>query len=90
MFGYPFNGSLGNLIDAELPSMDYIDFALDWTMTDNIRVIAGVKNVTDEDPPITNSQVFGISAPPFGNGNTYPVIYDAFGREVFVSMTTRF
>jgi hypothetical protein len=34
--------------------------------------------------------VFGVSAPPFGNGNTFPVIYDSLGREVFLTMTTRF
>ncbi|MDZ4870113.1 MAG: TonB-dependent receptor [Alphaproteobacteria bacterium] len=90
VFGYPFNGPQGNEIDATLPAYDYFDVAVDWTMSDNIRVVAGVKNVTDEDPPVTDSQVFGISAPPFGNANTYPVVYDAFGREVFVSMTTRF
>jgi iron complex outermembrane receptor protein len=90
VFGYPFNGTLGNEIDATLPSFDYFDVAVDWSMSDNIRLVAGIKNLTDEDPPVTDSQVFGISAPPFGNANTYPVIYDAFGREVFVSMTTRF
>jgi iron complex outermembrane recepter protein len=90
VFGYPYNGPLGNLPDAELSSYDYFDLALDWSMSDNIRVVAGVKNITDEDPPVTDSQIFGISAPPFGNANTYPVVYDAFGREVFLSMTTRF
>ncbi|MBL8780733.1 MAG: TonB-dependent receptor [Alphaproteobacteria bacterium] len=90
VFGYPFNGPLGNEIDGTLPSFDYFDVSVDWSMSDNIRLVAGIKNLTDEDPPVTDSQVFGISAPPFGNANTYPVVYDAFGREVFVSMTTRF
>ena len=90
VFAYPFNGSLGDVTDDTISSFDYFDVAMDWAMSDNIRVVAGVKNLLDEDPPVVDSQSWGISSPPFGNANTYPVVYDAFGREVFVSMTTRF
>jgi len=90
VFGYPFNGPLGDLTDDTIESFDYFDASVDWAMSDNIRVIAGVKNILDQDPPAVDSQSWGISSPPFGNANTYPVVYDAFGREVFVSMTTRF
>jgi outer membrane receptor protein involved in Fe transport len=90
VFGYPFNGELGDVTDDTIESFDYFDASVDWAMSDNIRVIAGVKNILDQDPPAVDSQSWGISSPPFGNANTYPVVYDAFGREVFVSMTTRF
>jgi outer membrane receptor protein involved in Fe transport len=90
VFGYPFNGELGDVTDDTIDSFDYFDASVDWAMSDNIRVIAGVKNILDQDPPAVDSQSWGISSPPFGNANTYPVVYDAFGREVFVSMTTRF
>ena len=69
---------------------DYFDLAVDWSVSDNIKITGGVNNVADDDPPIIDSNTLGISAPPFGNANTYPVIYDSLGREVFVGMTTRF
>lgn len=90
VFNYPFAGPLDDLSDAKISSFDYFDVAFDWAASDHIRVIAGVNNVTDEDPPVIDSQAFGISSPPFGNANTYPVVYDSLGRQVFVSMTTRF
>ena len=89
-FQYQFNGPLGDLSSAKLPQMNYYDVSVDWQISDNFRLTGGIKNVTDEDPPHTDSQVFGISSPPYGNGNTYPTVYDAFGREMFLSMTTRF
>jgi outer membrane receptor protein involved in Fe transport len=76
--------------DAEIPHYDYFDIAFDWTVSDHLAIRGGINNVTDEDPPVLDSNTFGISGPPFGNANTYPVVYDSLGREVFVAMTTRF
>ena len=45
----------------------------------------GVNNVLDEDPPL--SSVVG-TAP--GNGNTYPQVYDALGRYIFMGATFDF
>jgi iron complex outermembrane receptor protein len=90
VFDFPFNGPLGDLSDATISSFDYFDVSFDWAASDHIRVIAGVTNIGDVDPPVIDSQFFGISSPPFGNANTYPVAYDSLGRQVFVSMTTRF
>jgi hypothetical protein len=44
----------------------------------------------DKDPPIVDSNNLGVSSPPFGNANTYPVVYDSLGREVFIALSTRF
>ena len=49
------------------------------------RAGAGVNNILDEDPPL--SSIVG-TAP--GNGNTYPQIYDAFGRYIFLGATVDF
>jgi outer membrane receptor protein involved in Fe transport len=51
---------------------------------------AGVNNVFDKDPPIVDSNSFGISAPAFGNGNTYPQVYDSLGRTIFIGITADF
>jgi outer membrane receptor protein involved in Fe transport len=79
-----------NAPDAEIPSYDYFDLAFDWSLTDKIMVTGGINNLTDEDPKALDSNNIGVSSPPFGNGNTFPVVYDSLGREVFIGMTTKF
>jgi iron complex outermembrane recepter protein len=90
VFDFPAGGPLGDLSDGSIPAYDYFDLGVDWNITDNVRLLGGINNVVDEDPPLIDSQFHGISSPPFGNANTYPVVYDSMGRQVFVSMTTRF
>jgi iron complex outermembrane recepter protein len=36
---------------------------------------------------VVDSNVFPASGPPFGNGNTFPGLYDALGREFFFGVT---
>ncbi len=84
------NNGFFDAADASIPAYDYFDVAFEWTMTDNIRITGGINNLTDQDPPVLDSNVLGVSGPPFGNGNTFPVIYDSLGREGFISMTTQF
>ena len=76
--------------DASIPSFNYLDLSGEWRIRDHITMHAGVNNVFDKDPPIVDSNSFGISAPPFGNGNTYPQVYDSLGRTIFVGITADF
>ncbi|NOT40495.1 MAG: TonB-dependent receptor [Alphaproteobacteria bacterium] len=76
--------------DAAIPAEDYFDVSFDWTMSEHLTLRGGVNNVTDNDPFVLDSNILGISSPPFGNANTYPVVYDSLGREVFIGLTTRF
>jgi len=41
--------------------------------------------VFDRDPPLS-----GIVGAGFGNGNTYPQVYDALGRRFFFNLTAGF
>jgi outer membrane receptor protein involved in Fe transport len=52
---------------------------------ESYEVRFGINNVMDEDPPLS-SQV-GSGA---GNGNTYPQVYDALGRYMFMGLTAKF
>jgi iron complex outermembrane receptor protein len=46
-----------------------------------------VNNVLDKDPPFAStSSVTSI----LGNGNTYPQLYDTYGRVVYLNLTWRF
>ncbi|HEY3811610.1 MAG TPA: TonB-dependent receptor [Caulobacteraceae bacterium] len=76
--------------DAHIPAYNYLDLSGEWRIRDHIVMHAGVNNVFDKDPPIVDSNSFGISAPPFGNGNTYPQVYDALGRTIFIGITADF
>ncbi|WP_035571313.1 TonB-dependent receptor domain-containing protein [Hyphomonas adhaerens] len=72
-------------INKTLDSQSYFDLSGSWNATDYMSLRLGVNNVTDEEPPL--SSVVG-NAP--GNGNTYPQIYDAYGRYIFMGATFDF
>ena len=74
-----------NAVDRELAARNYIDLAGSYRVTKGLTVSGGVNNVFDKDPPITSQLATGA-----GNGNTYPSIYDALGRKVFLNATYKF
>jgi outer membrane receptor protein involved in Fe transport len=49
----------------------------------------GINNLFDKDPPVVDSAGYSISGPPFGNGNTYPGVYDVLGRTMYVALTAK-
>ncbi|NRA29638.1 MAG: TonB-dependent receptor [Parvularculaceae bacterium] len=65
-------------INSELDSQNYLDVSAIYPVNDMITLRAGINNILDNDPPL--SSIVG-TAP--GNGNTFPQIYDSFGRFVF-------
>lgn len=69
---------------AELASRDYFDIAAAFNVTKNITLRATVNNLLDKDPPVR------LNGAGFVNGNTYPVVYDALGRKVGLSLTAKF
>ena len=76
--------------DANIPAYNYMDIAATWRFHDKYTFRAGMNNVFDKTPPLLDANSFGISAPPFGNGNTYPQVYDPLGRVMFVGVTADF
>ncbi|MBK5920310.1 hypothetical protein CCR80_04555 [Rhodothalassium salexigens] len=72
-------------INQKLPSENYFDMSLNAMVSDYLRVRVGVNNVFDNDPPL--SSIVGAG---FGNGNTFPQVYDALGRFIFAGFTVSF
>ncbi len=72
-------------VDRELAAQNYIDLAATYNINKTFTVRGGINNITDRDPPLS-AQV-GAGA---GNGNTYPQVYDAVGRRIFVNFTAKF
>jgi iron complex outermembrane receptor protein len=76
-----------NPTDAHIPDYSYLDLSFKYRVNDKVSLRGGVNNVLDTVPPLLDSNSFGISAPPFGNGNTYPELYDPLGRYMFIGFT---
>ncbi|MFO1393739.1 MAG: TonB-dependent receptor [Steroidobacteraceae bacterium] len=71
--------------DKYLGSRNYIDLGATYTFAEHYTMNAGINNLFDEAPPLSGS----LPTSP-ANGNTYPGIYDALGRYVFVGLTAKF
>lgn len=72
-------------VDRTLGAQDYLDISASWSITKQLTLSGGINNLLDKDPPISAQVGAG-----FGNGNTYPQVYDAMGRRVFLGLTAKF
>ncbi|MFT3978314.1 MAG: TonB-dependent receptor [Sphingomonas bacterium] len=71
--------------DAHVGAQSYFDLALTARVQDKYTFRIGANNILDRDPPIMSATASPISS--FGNGNTYPGIYDSLGRYIFVGLS---
>jgi iron complex outermembrane receptor protein len=81
------NPGLQYLTDKSFSSQSYIDLTANFTIHNNLNFRVGVNNVFDKDPPVLGSS--NCSAGPC-NGGTFPQVYDALGRFVFVGLSADF
>jgi len=68
-----------------LDSQNYFDLSAVYTFAEKYTLTAGINNVLDESPPLSGQVGTG-----FGNGNTFPQVYDALGRYVFFGLSAKF
>lgn len=73
-----------NEITKTFAAQNYLDLSLSYRLTKAITLAGSINNLLDKDPPT------GVTGAPFGNGNTYPVVYDALGRRVTLSLNAKF
>ncbi|KQN02010.1 MULTISPECIES: TonB-dependent receptor domain-containing protein [Sphingomonas] len=71
--------------DARVKAQNYFDLAATVRVADKFTYRMGVNNILDKTPPILSATASPIGS--FGNGNTYPGIYEAIGRYLFVGLT---
>ena len=57
-------------------------------LADKLTVRVGCNNLLDKAPPLVGAT--NIAAPPTGNGNTFPGVYDSLGRYIFAELTAQF
>jgi outer membrane receptor protein involved in Fe transport len=77
------NGSLISP-NGKFPSMSYFDLSAAYDVTKSITARLGFRNLFDKDPPLA------VTGAPFGNGNTYPQVYDSLGRQINLNLTATF
>ena len=83
------NGGVPNSFpgNVELKSQSYFDLSLSARLADRFNFRLGANNLFDKSPPVAGGDVVGA---PFGNGNTFPQMYDALGRYLFAGVTVDF
>jgi len=78
------SGTLGTLAGTWVPARSYFDLGVSYTALSKYTVRMGVNNVFDKDPPLIG---YDYVQPPLLNGNTFPQVYDALGRYIFINVT---
>jgi outer membrane receptor protein involved in Fe transport len=73
--------------NKKIDAQSYFDLTLSARIADKYQFRLGANNILDKEPPIVGGEV---SNAPFGNGNTYPQVYDALGRFLFAGVTVDF
>lgn len=73
-------------INKRIAAYNYFDLAATWSPRPDVTLRVGVNNMFDKDAPAIAAGL--LSA--FGNGNTYPGVYDPMGRTMFVGITANF
>ncbi len=86
-------GAAGDPTDAKIGAYGYLDLTMLWQLRKNLQFRAGINNIADRDPPVLDSNnipVIGAGVPNYGNGNTFPGVYDSLGRQIFMGVTANF
>lgn len=73
--------------NLRLSAADYFDLTLSARLAQRLNLRIGANNILDSDPPVAGSQVVPAG---FGNGNTFPQVYDSLGRYLFAGFTVDF
>jgi outer membrane receptor protein involved in Fe transport len=81
------NGGISNT-DAFISSYSYFDVTAAIKLADKVTFRLGVNNILDKQPPVIGAT--NLPAPPIGNGNTMPQVYDSLGRYIFGSVIVQF
>ena len=75
-----------------ISAFNYVDLTAALNVYKNIRFTVGVNNIADKDPPLVVNGDCSTSSPAGANcnGNTFPGVYDAMGRYIFMQLQANF
>ncbi len=73
--------------DAYFSSRSYLDLTGTVNLSEHWNLRVGINNLLDKSPPLAG----GTNLPStYGNGNTFPQVYDSLGRYIFATITATF
>lgn len=75
-----------SVINRKIDDYNYFDLSLTQSIGKQLTLRAGMNNMFDKDPPAIAAGILSS----FGNGNTYPGVYDSLGRNIFIGATVNF
>jgi len=78
------DGGPQNTINDHFSAKNYFDLSGQYYASERVTFRAGINNLLDTDPPISTETGAG-----FGNGNTYPGVYDSLGRFLFFGVNVK-
>ncbi|WP_443750967.1 TonB-dependent receptor domain-containing protein [Asticcacaulis solisilvae] len=81
-----FLSGVTSTLNAKIPAYNYIDLYGTWDVGHGIALRGGINNLFDKAPPAISAGLLSS----FGNGNTYPGVYDPLGRMLFVGLTAKY
>ncbi len=67
--------------NSRIDARNYFDLGVETNISENVSLLAGIMNLTAEDPPLLESQV---------DARTDPATYDVIGRRYYISARLRF
>jgi outer membrane receptor protein involved in Fe transport len=82
----PFLTGPSYIVNSKIDAYNYFDLAGSVEVKKGIAFRLGVNNLFDKDPPVIAQGLLSS----FGNGNTYPGVYDVAGRTFFVGLSAAF
>jgi outer membrane receptor protein involved in Fe transport len=82
----PFLTGTPYIINSKIDAYNYFDLAGSVEVKKGVAFRLGVNNLFDKDPPVIAQGLLSS----FGNGNTYPGVYDVAGRTFFVGVSASF
>jgi iron complex outermembrane receptor protein len=69
--------------ESRFGAQSYFDLTFTARLQQRLNLRLGVNNIFDRDPPLGGGNI----PAGFGNGNTFPQVYDAMGRYMFAGFT---
>ena len=79
-------GAFTNNPSLNFGAKNYIDLSGTYALTPGLELRAGIRNLFDKDPPLTDNNTAPASDI---NTNTFPATYDALGRTIFIGITAK-
>jgi len=78
------DGGPQGTINDHFSAKNYFDLSGQYYASERVTFRGGINNLLDVDPPLSTETGAG-----FGNGNTYPGVYDSLGRFLFFGVNVK-